>query len=171
MAKFCNSNITACQDDCDQAVGTCKSDCSDDQYWCQIGCGNTQQCMSYCSGQFTQCETNCDVNRTNCLQQCNPNSCYWYQVPVSEDEHLNPGTQCLVKMNVNSSNQMICDDTLANSGAQWFKGTIQKDKDYNGGSNKVKICSVAGCTKTVNPNKCRYYNGNWTGFCYVHKTW
>ena len=125
-------------------------------------------CYSDCSGYDT---SSCTPNVCTSTNPDVPSGCYWYQVPESEDSHLTPGTTCMVKMNVDSNHHIICDNNEANGSAQWFKGSIAKDKGYDGKTNKVKICSVTGCTDTVNPNKCRYYNGLWSNHCYVHKTW
>lgn len=166
VANVCNPNTTACQNQCNDDFTNCiDPDCALDQYWCQNGCGSNQQCLEGCAATYTQCinSLTCSDILSNCLQQCNPNSCYWYQVPVSEDSHVTVGTTCMVKMNVNGNGTMICSDAAAHGGAQWFQGTIA--------SSSVKICSVTGCTEPRNPNKCRYYNGNWSNNCYVHKTW
>ena len=129
--------------------------------------GNTT-CNSNCSGYDS---SQCTPNVCTSVNPNFPYNCYWYQVPEAEDQYLSPGATCMVKMNIDSNRNVICDDNVANYNAQWFQGSIVKDPHYGEGSNKVKICAVTGCTSTVNPNKCRYYNGIWSGNCFVHKTW
>lgn len=172
VANVCSPSIAICQDQCNTNYSSCTDpDCSLDRYWCQVDCGSNTQCLAGCETTYNQCLTipTCSSVLSSCLSQCG--NCYWYQVPESEDQHLNPGTTCMVKMNVDSNFNLICNDNLANSSAQWFQGSIAKDPHYGEGGNKVKICSLPGCTQTVNPNKCRYYAGNWSNNCFVHKTW
>jgi len=170
LANVCDANVVNCQNKCDADRLDCRDMCEREENDCVL------DHRPNCSQNRASCDSVCDSNLNDCLQQCDPKSCYWYQVPVSEDKNMIEGMACMAKMNVDSGNQIICDNNLPNSGAQWFKGTIVKDKDYgkksqNGTINRVKYCFLPGCDTNVEPNKCRYNDGAWTGFCYIHKFW
>ncbi len=72
------------------------------------------------------------------------------------------GVDCLVKMDIDPKNpdNPICDENTDFSSPGIFVGKIDT-------ANTFPYCSVAGCAKSVNPNKCQYFSGSWTKNCYI----
>ncbi|MFA5155086.1 MAG: IPT/TIG domain-containing protein [Patescibacteria group bacterium] len=85
---------------------------------------------------------------------------WWYQAASLAE--LPNGMACLVKLNVGPNAAALCnDDAIISTSSQWFAGTIKDAGAY-------PYCATAGCLKRVDPNKCRYLDGNWANQCYIH---
>ncbi|HBA36570.1 TPA: hypothetical protein DCZ15_01695 [Candidatus Falkowbacteria bacterium] len=166
------SCVGKCVGEGDGCGGTCPINSTGTNNVCSSS-SEVKTCWSvlgWPSGSYTgdaPCNDTCSGYDTS---QCQPDMSYWYKVPESEESHLIAGvTECAVKFDVDANNRILCRHfpSPVTATAQWFKGVITEP-------DTVKICSVPGCSEMVNPNKCRWTSipePNWTGYCYVHKTW
>jgi hypothetical protein len=110
---------------------------------------------------------------------------YWFTPPadIMTDDLVVSGTPCLVKMNVDSNNQLDCSAGALTPSAQWFRGKIVVDGKLscNPPTNNI-YCAVTyqtaqGTTQTcrTDNNRCRYTSNcdtryDWNGKCNILKT-